>query len=310
MELINLPDELLVMIFSYLPNYKDQINFGLTCTNFLKILLKASGNVNTKTIVNNYDKYYFDILVNLIADFGFSTKNTKLLDRRLLLNLPPSIIKNHEFNIVNLSSLTMSDPILDLCINRIINKEINFNIEYEFNLNDKNGIKDYYYNNIDVVESTDYHQTNEVYIYNVPWFTTTLCFNDGYLLIDNVEEMKRINEPLVIPDNALIVYSDVDDYDITNNCIDPKVDYEKWLYALKDVCPHLKNIKISKSYLPCDTKNNVTNYKWYNDPVQIQFYKGIIIVILAIIGTIAPTALFIYTIELLRSFILQLHNSF
>lgn len=310
MELIDLPDELLVMIFSYVPNYKDQINFALTCTNFLKILLKVSDSVNTKTIVDSYNKYYFDILVNLITDFAFSTKSTKLLDRRLLLNLPPNIIKNHEFNTINLSSLTIGHPILDLYTHRIINKENYFNIEYEFNLNEKNGIKDYYYNNIDVVESTDYHQTNEVNIYNVPWFTTTLCFNDACLLIDNVEEMKRINEPLVIPDNALIVYSNVDYYDITNNCINPKVDYEKWLHTLKNICPHLKNIKISKSYLPCDIKNSVTNYEWYNDPVRIQFYKGIIIAILAIIGTIAPTALFIYTMELLRSFILQLHNSF
>lgn len=260
-----LPPEIICLILTSLQSYKDQINFSLSCHYFLDVLIKHSNmitiNVNTKS------KEHTKILVNLIELYNLSTRKIKLTCPKNFAYIPLKIFKSHNFehiNFINAEESYRTQLIISIVTDKYNNgNPVNFDID--FTMKGDNYRKDYYFNNLDDDQRTDYYETVPVKIYHIPWYITKLNFNQDYKLVTNIKEIKRLNDPLFIPAHCLILYTEAD-YAITSNCINPKIDFDKWVIALRTKYKLLNTIMISESLVHQDVNKRVINYKNLNDP--------------------------------------------
>lgn len=268
----DLPLEVFVLIFLHLDNYKDLLNFGLSCKQAFDGLLTSSKYLDIQ--INKSSRYYINILVNLINNFNFPTKNIKLLCQNNLFYMPQKVLVENEFGHINFGNLKKNQEIINTFIQMRAENLTKDNYSFEYTISDNDYTENHYYNNQHDDQASDYHESVKVKTYNIPWYVTKLKFTHDYKLVANVDQMSVLNHT-DLPKEPLYVY-DKNQYNncvITTNCIDPQDNKHAWIQELKNRYKFLNEIVVSKKIIQVKNSSvlksefNLTNYSAWQDPM-------------------------------------------
>jgi len=293
----NICSEIIFLIFTKINKLEDKINFALSCNYIFNTFVSNGFRLNITLDTDN--KYYTNILVNLISHYHYSTSRLKITNSSNLRYLTKQVLLQHDFAYIVLPNLIYLKPCMHKTKMELDSKAINYeahkiistyietrkerineiNYSYEFTVDPNNCIIDHLSNNLHDDKSADFRQDLQIKSYDIPWYVTQINFNLDYLLVHNIKEMNDINDVTDtsqykgLNNDFLHIYSSSIDFNIVYNCLNPKTDFDNWVLMLKSKYSQLKTIKISSKIIDSRLKNQneelpkIIHYKTFNDPV-------------------------------------------